>query len=147
MSVVDNESGIEWLADDYWQEDDGNITLFAYYCNDCETGHLPKTLVCSNCGNDSLIKKAIQGNGRLYTYTILDVVPQGYPGPVSVGYVDFPDGVRVFGHIRPEQGCEIRIGSEVSIEPAVLFHRLNTEIEIHSYRFVIDNNSKENTHD
>lgn len=140
MNMVNDEGGIERLADDYWGEHEGSITLFAYYCDDCNRGHLPKTLVCSNCANNSLTKKNIQGKGRLYTYTTLEVVPAGYPGPVSVGYVDFPDGVRVFGQVRAEDGSEIQIGCEVSVEAAPLFRRVDTDIEVLSYRFVIDDN-------
>ena len=48
MAHVENE--VEELASNYWTEEGDATLLLAFYCEACGVGHLPKLVVCSNCG-------------------------------------------------------------------------------------------------
>jgi uncharacterized OB-fold protein len=56
--------------------------------------------------------------GVLYTYTVVHQAPAGFTSPFAVGYVDLPEGVRVFAHLEntPET---LQIGKKLvlAIEP------------------------------
>jgi uncharacterized OB-fold protein len=56
--------------------------------------------------------------GTLYTYTIIHQPPPGFEAPFAVGYLDLPEGVRVFAHLErtPET---LRVGTNLflAIEP------------------------------
>jgi len=132
------EELMETIAEDYWEEIDGEIRLFAYYCRSCNLAHLPKTLLCSGCGAAEMERRPVSGKGTLYTHSTQYVIPAGYEGPYSVGYVDFTGGPRVFGHVRSESGSELKIGDEVRLEKAVLFQRQPSDTPVISFRFVVN---------
>ncbi len=53
--------------------------------------------------------------GTLYTYTVIRQAPPRYPVPYAVGYVDLPEGVRVFAQMEGWQARELRLGEEMEI--------------------------------
>jgi uncharacterized OB-fold protein len=42
------------------------------------------------------------------------VAPKGFPTPYAVGYVDLPEGVRLFGQIDAK-AVELEVGEEVAV--------------------------------
>ncbi len=55
--------------------------------------------------------------GRLYSYTVLHVAAPKWRRPLALGYVDLPNGVRVFTHL---DGQPWSIGQEVELAMADL---------------------------
>lgn len=45
--------------------------------------------------------------GRLYSYSIVHSGPKGFRTPYAVGYVDLPEGVRVFAPLTETEGLEL----------------------------------------
>ncbi len=56
--------------------------------------------------------------GKLYSYTIVEYPAPGIVGPYAIGYVDLPEGVRVFSiladwdhkSLKVEMGMELTLG-------------------------------------
>jgi uncharacterized protein len=48
--------------------------------------------------------------GELYTFTTLHSRPSSGIAPVTVGYIDFPEGARVFGRLVLPEGQRPQIG-------------------------------------
>ena len=53
--------------------------------------------------------------GKLYSYSIIHVDTPGFKAPYAVGYVDLPEGPRVFGHLDSWQDGPIPLDSPVEI--------------------------------
>ena len=66
---------------------------------------------------------------------MIHAAPPGYSQPYAVAYVDFPEGVRVFGHLRLGDGPPPDLDAPVTVEAAILVRRPDgTAVE--GYRFV-----------
>lgn len=71
----------------------------------CSCGELsfPRRYVCAACGNvDGSEDFVLNTNARVYSYTEVHVAPEGFAVPYKVGYVDFDEGLRIFGQIETE---------------------------------------------
>ncbi len=53
--------------------------------------------------------------GKLYSYSIIHVNTPGFKAPYAVGYVDLPEGPRVFGHLDGWQNGPVPLDSPVDI--------------------------------
>jgi hypothetical protein len=60
---------------------------------------------------------ALAEQGVLYSYTIVHASPKAGMPPVAIGYVDFPEGVRVFGRVCTHDAEQPRIGSRLRAIP------------------------------
>lgn len=131
----DSAAAEERIAGTYWRQgDDGNVELIAARCRSCGTLHLPAVPVCANCYSDQFDPAALHGPGKLYAHTVIHVPPAGYPPIYAVGYVDFPEGVRVFGHVRLIDGVKLRADMPVTLESGTLFKR-SDGTPVVGYRF------------
>nr|ACL11820.1 hypothetical protein [Mycolicibacterium brisbanense] len=94
---------------------DPELSLRGGGCADCGAAAFPCPELCPNC----LIPMAPRLLGRrgvLYTYSAIHSGPAGRNTPYTVGYVDLPDGARVFAHIdgpaaalEPDMAVQIRV--------------------------------------
>ena len=55
--------------------------------------------------------------GVLYSWSVVYVAPKPWPTPYVIGYVDLPNGVRVFSHIGGNPD-DLKVGMPVLLEPA-----------------------------
>jgi hypothetical protein len=51
--------------------------------------------------------------GKVYSYTVIHPNPKTGAQPFAIGYVDFPENVRVFGRIATPSDARPRIGDAV----------------------------------
>jgi len=112
------------LHSDYWSAVDARTAqLTAYRCTQCDTHFLPRVMTCTACGATEFERAALSPHGTLYTYTVLHNAGGVWPAVYAVGYVDFPEGVRVFGQLRETEASALSIGARVGVEPTVLYTR------------------------
>ncbi len=79
-------------------------------------------MVCPSCLRDDATEEiALSRRGKLYTFSINRVAPEGFKAPYVTGKVDLPEKVRIFSVIT---GCEpneaalhIGMDMEVVFEP------------------------------
>ena len=111
--------------------------LKGYRCRQCGKIWFPKFGRCPNpdCWSDELEAIPLSRRGRIYSATDLFI---GQPSmrqymPLSVGYVDFPEGIRIFAQLDGELGS-FKCDDEVELTTGPV--RSNTKGEpISSYRF------------
>lgn len=53
----------------------------------------------------------LSARGTLYSYTISHPNPKSGKPPFALGYVDFPEGARVFGRLQLPEGQHPQIGT------------------------------------
>jgi uncharacterized OB-fold protein len=98
---------------------DGSGSLRGSRCRACGAHFFPTRKACAGCLGDDLEAVSFSSRGKLYTYTVVRQSTPEFEVPYALGYVDFPEGVRIMGQIT---GCpfeEIRIGMPMvlTLEP------------------------------
>lgn len=94
----------------------GHARLRGVECRDCGMRVFPVTEVCPGCLSSSLKSLPLAGEGRLYSYTTVHVAPPGWQTPYVVGYVDLPEGVRLFGKVQAKDPDGLTIDMPVEVK-------------------------------
>jgi uncharacterized OB-fold protein len=103
---------VEWDADN-------NPVLIGGRCRTCRAVTFPCSPVCTHCMSDDIAPEAMPRMGKLYTFTTLHVGPQRWVRPAVLGYVDLPNGVRVFSRIAGDTD-RLKIDDLVELDVAVV---------------------------
>jgi len=89
--------------------------LLANKCKACGQMFFPKASPCLTCANEEMEDLKLSRRGILYSYTIGRMPSTHFEPPYAIGYVDMPEGVRVFaplkmrGEERPSIGMEMHV--------------------------------------
>lgn len=101
---------------------DSDARLLGSECKSCGQRVFPPSAVCPSCMSEDMMPLPLSREGTLYTYSVLHVGARGWDAPYMVGYVDLPEGVRVFTHlIDMEPGdlkCDMRVSLRIT-QPVV----------------------------
>lgn len=98
---------------------DGTGNLIGSRCRSCGAHFFPVREACSRCLSDDLETVPLSTRGRLYTYSVVHQSTPAFEVPYVLGYVDFPEGVRIMGQITGCESEDIHIGMPLvlSLEP------------------------------
>lgn len=101
-----------------WVEHGDHIRLVANKCGHCGAVAFPPKGMCHVCGEqEALGHVELSAQGVLYTFSRVHTAPRAFETPYCVGYVDFPEGPRVFGQLAPDAA---EIGKEVTAHLATI---------------------------
>jgi uncharacterized OB-fold protein len=71
--------------------------LIGSRCKLCGRSFFPKRSICPDCFEENTLEeKALSPTGKLYSYYISTVAPPGFEAPLIAGYIDLPEGVRLY---------------------------------------------------
>jgi uncharacterized OB-fold protein len=98
---------------------DGTGNLIGSRCRVCGAHFFPVREACAGCLSDDLETVSFSTRGTLYTYSVVRQSTPAFEVPYVLGYVDFPEGVRIMGQITGAEIEEIHIGMPLvlSLEP------------------------------
>ncbi len=98
---------------------DGSGNLLGSRCRSCGAHSFPVRQACAGCLSEDLETVRFATKGTLYTFTIVRQSTPAFDVPYALGYVDFPEGVRIMGQISGCELDEISIGMPMvlSLEP------------------------------
>ncbi len=102
------------------QSVDESPLLICGKCNDCGKLVFPKPKVCPDCMGESMSEARLSPVGKLYSYSILHRARKGWQAPYAIGYVDFPEGVRVMGPIELNVDFKPRCDGSVKLSVGLL---------------------------
>ena len=96
----------------------GNV--LARRCTKCSEIHLATVYFCKKCGNKEFEDDVINGKGKIVTYTIMTVPPEGFeefaPYAWVVMELDDAPGVRISGFLpHIAKPSELPIGTKARI--------------------------------
>ena len=96
----------------------GNV--LARRCTKCSEIHLATVYFCKKCGNNEFEDDIINGKGKIATYTIMTVPPEGFeefaPYAWVVMELDDAPGVRISGFLpHIAKPSELPIGTKAKI--------------------------------
>ena len=97
---------------------EGGARLIGSQCRACNLVFFPPGRFCPDCITDNPAAILLNRKGTLYSYSVVHIAPKGWTSPYVIGYVDLPEGVRVFSHIsisdasalHPDMLVELDIG-------------------------------------
>lgn len=84
-------------------------------CAACGGRMFPQPPVCPNCMSEDVRPEEMSSTGTLYAYSTVHVGPRKWHKPMTLGYVDLDNGVRVFSHIH---GDSLLMGGPVKLDVA-----------------------------
>jgi uncharacterized OB-fold protein len=93
---------------------DGVLHLYGSRCPQCDDVRYPARARCPHDLTETE-PTDLSDDGKLYTAVRVDLPPQGFEQPYWVGYVDLPEGVRVFAPLRYGVEQPPRDGDAVSL--------------------------------
>jgi uncharacterized protein len=121
------------LKEGLFKEDSKGPLLVASKCNGCGRVFFPAREYCPECFGKDMKQVSLHGPGRLYSYTISQMPTQHYKPPYAIGWIEFPEGLRVFGQIKGWQERPLKIGIEMKLIIDTLW--TEAEKEVTGYKF------------
>ena len=96
----------------------GKWALVGCRCKQCGKIVYPCREVCLNCMGKDMEKLNLSSHGKLYSFTIVHMPSEHFEPPYAIGWIELPEGIKVFSQIRgwQEQPLEIDMDMELSVE-------------------------------
>jgi uncharacterized protein len=114
-------------------EDAKGAKLLGNKCRSCGQLFFPKAHFCFNCFGKSMENIVLSRRGKLYSYTIGHMPSTHFQPPYAVGFVDMPEGVRVFAPLKMMKGKPFKIGTDMEVVIEELWRE--DDIQVIGYKF------------
>jgi uncharacterized OB-fold protein len=115
-------------------EDVAGGALVGNRCQACGQTFFPRAAFCLSCFGDEVEDVSLGRRGTLYSYTVGYMPSTHFTPPYAVGYVDLPEGLRVFAPLKMVEDRPLRIGMEMAVTIEPLWQEGDREVV--GYRFV-----------
>ena len=91
--------------------------LIGMRCLDCAIYVFGQAVFCQACSSSRLEPADLSRTGTLFSYTIVRVPPDGWPGPVPyvLGEVELPEGPHILAEIIDVAHEDLKIGTEMRL--------------------------------
>jgi uncharacterized OB-fold protein len=109
---------------------DGRAVLIGGTCKDCGNQTFPRSPVCCVCMSENIEPAPMPRTGTLYAFSTVHVAAKKWNKPMCIGYVDLPNGARVFTHLEGK----LAIGDTVEVSLGVVGEDENGPIETFVFR-------------
>ena len=99
-------------------------------CKNCGKIMFPPRMICTSCWSEQLRWVDLKGDGQLYAFTRMWVVPKPFVKdvPYVVGLVDLVEGIRLLSRIRGRYE-DLDIGMKVRI----VYDHINEKITLYNF--------------
>lgn len=111
--------------------------LIGSRCPRCGYAAFPARSVCPSCFNRQKIEQVpLSRKGRIHSFAVCQVGPPEYEAPYIIGYIDLPEGTRIFSQITGVKAEEdaIHVDDEVELVIGKMYEDDNGN-EIIGYKF------------
>jgi uncharacterized OB-fold protein len=102
--------------------------LLGRKCSSCKQVFYPPTDLCLACGHGELTEVELGRRGTLYSYTMGHMPASHFMPPYALGYVDLPEGVRVFAPLEMTEETSFEVGMDVELVVGKLWEEDGKEI-------------------
>ena len=96
-------------------EDAEGVKLLGNKCKSCGQLFFPKAKFCSTCFNKDMEEVVLSRRGKLYSYTIGHMPSTHFQPPYAIGFVDMPEGIRVFAPLKMTEGRPFKVGMDMEV--------------------------------
>jgi uncharacterized OB-fold protein len=111
-----------------FEEVAGKPVLIGSKCRSCGQVFFPSKPVCLNCMSKEIGQIRLNRDGKLYTYTTVYMAAEHFPPPYTVGWIELPEGIRIFSQIRGWQEQPLKIGMKMCMHIETLWQDGDSEI-------------------
>jgi uncharacterized OB-fold protein len=122
-----------FVRDDIFAGAPDDVVLVANKCISCGQTFFPKVDQCLSCFHEAMEEVPLGRRGKLYSYTIAFMPSTHFHPPYAIGYVDMPEGVRIFAPLQMVDGKPFATGMEMEVVIGTLWQQ--GEKEVVGYRF------------
>jgi uncharacterized OB-fold protein len=109
-------------------EESGKGFLLGAKCRHCGQITFPPGKTCLNCMGNELESIHLSRNGTLYTYTIVHMPSEHFTPPYAVGWIELPEGIRIFSQIRGWQEQPLETGMDMALSFEKLWEEEGKEV-------------------
>jgi uncharacterized OB-fold protein len=99
-------------SDSWVSEPDGTVHLLASYSTKSGKIVFPPA-PSGSINGEAYREQRLSSVGVIYTFTVVHPVRNDEGLPYTLAYIDFPEGVRIFGQLRVDGGQPPSIGARV----------------------------------
>jgi uncharacterized OB-fold protein len=117
----------------YFTEEKDDVHLLATRCKSCGQIYFPPLQRCMECYQQDMEEVKLSRQGKLYTYTIVQMPVLHYKPPFALAWVELPQGVRVFTQLKNWENTELKIGMDVNLVIDTLWEE--EAKEVYGYKF------------
>lgn len=119
-----------------FSEADGGA-LLANKCKECGRVFFPKREICADCGGSDMVETPLKDGAKLYTYTTVQMPVHKYKPPFTIGWMEFPEGVRVMSQIKDWDRQPLKIGMDMKVVIDTLWEEETKEIIGYKFQPVV----------
>ena len=116
------------FRDEVFVEDRDGKSLLANKCKSCGQIFFPKVHFCFNCMNEDMEGMTLSHRGRLNTYTIGNMASMQFQPPYAIGFIDMPEGIRIFAPLKMVVDKPFKIGMEMEMIIEMLWQEDDKQI-------------------
>jgi uncharacterized OB-fold protein len=117
-----------------FEESDGKGTLIGARCRHCGQIIFPRREACLKCLGQDLEPVHLSTKGKLYTYTVVHMPSEHFKPPYVVGWIELPEGIRIFSQIRGWQEHTLKIGMDMELNFEKLWEEEEKEVTGYVFR-------------
>jgi benzoylsuccinyl-CoA thiolase BbsA subunit len=110
---------------------DGNLRC--YKCKSCKHTLPPLTVTCQYCFSTDLEPMPLSKRGKLFAFTTNMLDSAHFKAPFTTGYIEFPEGFKIFAVLEKVEGKPFKIGMEMELLIQKLWDQ--GENEVIGYKF------------
>jgi uncharacterized OB-fold protein len=121
-----------------FEEVSGKWVLVGCKCKQCGRVIYPIRNVCLNCLNRDMERLDLSQNGTLYSYTIVHMPSEHFQPPYAIGWIELPEGIRIFSQIRGWQEHPLKSGMEMELTIEKLWDEGENEVIGYIFRPSMD---------
>jgi len=103
------------FAEGLFIEDADGGALLASRCRSCGKAFFPRRANCPGCFGTDMEDMTLRNTAKLYTFTISRMPAFKYEAPFALGWVEFPEGVRVVAQIKGWENKPLKIGMDMKL--------------------------------
>ena len=108
-------------------------SLIGYKCKSCNHVLPPLTITCQYCFSNDLEQVPLSKRGKLFAFTTNHMNSAHFEAPFHTGYIEFPEGFKVFSVLEKVEGKPFKIGMEMEMVVQKLWD--NGDDEVIGYKF------------
>lgn len=127
---------MKFFKPELFKETEEGVFLVGQKCRHC--GHItyPKKRVCPQCFSEDLEEITLSRKGILHTFSCTYLGVPHLTGPYVIGYVNLPEGIRLFSLIQCDdpKGRDLRCDEPVEMFIDVLMKDEGGE-DLYTYKF------------
>jgi uncharacterized protein len=111
-----------------FQESPEGSVLVGSKCKNCGQIFFPKVKFCFTCLSENVEDFKLSRQGKLYTYTIGRMPSVHFQPPFAVGYVELPEGLKIFTPLKIDDKKPFKIGMEMEVSIEKLWQDGDKEV-------------------